>query len=83
MIPTTSAILTWMKNASPTPRTWSGIAAEGPLEELADVASRSRSRWSSAIATAMIDRKMPGAQLAEVVDERHDRLVAGRGGRRR
>ena len=37
---------------------------------------------TEAMATAMIAREEALAQLAEVVDERHDRLVAGRGGGR-
>ena len=82
MIPTTIEILIWMTNASPMPRTWTLSPGSGSIRKLTD-----RLREVEADGRADGDREdrpeQPGPQLAEMVDERHDRLVAGRGGRRR
>ena len=34
MMPITSAILTWMKKASPTPSTWSGMGPSGACRKI-------------------------------------------------
>ena len=78
MIPITIEILIWMTNASPIPRTWSGRVAERQDQEVAD---RHRDEVADDRADADRDERLEQArpQLAEMVDERHDRLVAGRG----
>ena len=82
MIPTTSEILIWMMKRIAEAEDLDVVdAASGVEQEVAD-----RHREVEADDRADGDREdrpeQPRAQLAEVVDERHDRLVAGRGGRR-
>ena len=78
----TIAILTWMKNASPTPRTCSGMVPEWRLKE--DANGRREVEADRRPQHDRDDRpEDPGPQLAEVIDERHDRPVAGCGRRGR
>ena len=82
MIPTTIEILIWMTNASPIPSTWRCRSTERQDQEVAD-----RDRDEVADDRPHADRQdrleQPRPKLAEMVDERHDGLVAGRGGGRR
>ena len=82
MIPTTSAILTWMTNASPTPRTWRSTSPSGAWRKQPDLVGDSEA--DDGPERDRDDRPEEAlAQLAEMVDERHDRVVSGRGGGRR
>ena len=82
MIPTTIEILTLMTNASPRPVKNSGSSVGMASASTLMIASDAQEADDREDGDRQDRPEQPGAQLPEVVDERHHRLVAGRGGRR-
>ena len=73
----TIEIRSWIANASPGPRTWAWPFGQGLEQEVADLVGEVEPDGRTGD-DGEDDPEEPVAQLAEVVDERHDRLIGHR-----